>query len=60
VGEEERAGHGVVKLPAVVALDALDGGAKLRTHVGKKIDKGGKGVRFEAERKNPDIVRAII
>jgi hypothetical protein len=37
VGEEERAGSGIVKFTAIVALDALDGGAKLRVNKGKKI-----------------------
>jgi hypothetical protein len=42
--EEERAGKGVVKFPAIVALNALNGGAELRVNVGKKICNGGKGV----------------
>jgi hypothetical protein len=35
--EEERAGKGVVKFPAIVALNALNGGAELRVNVGKKF-----------------------
>ena len=46
VGEKERAGQGIVKLPAVVALDALDGGAKLRVSISKKIGKSRKSVGF--------------
>jgi hypothetical protein len=60
VREEERAGHGIVDFTTVVALDALDGGAKLCTCVSKKVDKGGKSVRFEAKWENPNVVRAII
>ena len=37
VREEERAGHGIIEFTAVVALDALDGGAKLRANVSEKI-----------------------
>ena len=37
VGEEERARAGVVKLLAVVALDCLDGGVELGTHISKEI-----------------------
>jgi hypothetical protein len=37
VGEKERAGRGIIKFAAIVALDALDGGAKLRMNIGKKI-----------------------
>ena len=37
IGEEERAGAGVIKLLAVVALNCLDGSAKLSTHIGKEI-----------------------
>ena len=33
VGEEERAGAGVVELPTIVALDGLHGGTKLSTHI---------------------------
>ena len=37
VGEKERAGGGIIKFMAIVALNALDGGAKLRVNKGKKI-----------------------
>ena len=46
VGEKERAGQGIVKLSAVVALDALDGGAKLRASISKKNWQEWKSVRF--------------
>ena len=44
VGEEERAGGGVVKLPAVVALDALHSHAKLSVHEGKEMSERREGV----------------
>jgi hypothetical protein len=37
VAEEKRAGSGIVKFTAIVALDALDGGAKLCVNKGKTI-----------------------
>jgi hypothetical protein len=46
VGEKERAGWGIIKFTAIVALDALDGGAKLRVSISKKIGESGKSVRF--------------
>ena len=46
IGEKERAFHEIVRFVAVIALDALDGGVKLRVHVGKKLGMGGKSVRF--------------
>jgi hypothetical protein len=36
VGEKERVGQGIIKLAAVVALNVLDGGAKLCVNIGKK------------------------
>jgi hypothetical protein len=36
VGEEERVGLGIVEFTAIVALDALDGGAKLCVNISKK------------------------
>jgi hypothetical protein len=46
VREEERAGRGIVKLPAVIALNALNGGAELRFNMGKEIGNGGKSIGF--------------
>jgi hypothetical protein len=46
VGEKERAGRRLVKFSAVVALDALDGDAKLRADIGEKIRKSGKCLEF--------------
>jgi len=37
MGEEERAGLRIIKFTTVIALDALDGGAKLRANVSEKI-----------------------
>jgi len=48
VGKEEGTGARVIELTAVVALDALDGDAKLCAHVGEKVREGGKRVRFKA------------
>ena len=45
---------------AVVTLDGLDRSAKLRAHIGKKVRKHGKSLRFKAKRKCPSIVGAII
>jgi hypothetical protein len=60
MGEEERAGRRVIELTAVVALDSLHGGAKLRAHIGKKVRNRGESVRFKAKQKCPSIVRIII
>jgi hypothetical protein len=60
VSEEERAGRGVVKLAAVVALNCLDGGGKLRAHIGEKVREDAKSIRFKAQRKSPGVVSAII
>ena len=46
MGEEERAGWRIIKFPAIVALDALDGGAKLCVNIRKEIGKGGKRLGF--------------
>ena len=37
VGEEEHAGLRIVEFTAIIALDALDGGAKLYANISKKI-----------------------
>ena len=60
MGEKECAGLRIVEFTAVVALDALDGGAKLRANISEKIRKSGKCLGFEAERKSPNVVGAII
>jgi len=60
VGEEERTGLRIVEFSAIVALDALDGGAELRANMSKKIRKNRKSLRFEAKRKGPHVVRAVI
>jgi hypothetical protein len=56
VGEEERASQGVVKLMAIVALDGLDRGAKLRAHMSKKVRNGGESIGFKTTRKCPSIM----
>jgi hypothetical protein len=46
MGQEERAGAGVVELAAIVALNCLDGGAVLCGHMSKEVSQGRKRVRF--------------
>jgi hypothetical protein len=46
VGEKECAGGGIVKFTAIVALNALNGGAKLRVNKSEKIREGGKHLGF--------------
>jgi hypothetical protein len=46
VGEEEHAGQRIVKFTAIVTLNALDGGAKLRANISEKVRKSGKCLRF--------------
>jgi hypothetical protein len=53
MGEEERAGARVVKLMTVVALNCLDGGAKLGGHKSKEVRKRRKDIRFQLQRKRP-------
>jgi hypothetical protein len=52
-------GGGVIKLTSIIALDALDGAAKLRGHKGREMGEGGEGVRLLAQRKSP-LVGAVI
>ena len=56
VREEERAGRGVVKLAAIVALDSLHGSAKLRAHMGKKVSNSGESIGFKPKSKCPSIM----
>ena len=60
MSEEEREGRGVIKLMAVVALDGLGGGAKLHVRIGKKMGQNIECLRFEAKRKGPSIMGAVI
>ena len=53
MGEEERAGASVVKLPTIVALDGLHGGTKLSMHIGEEVSQSSKGIRLEAQRERP-------
>jgi hypothetical protein len=59
VREEEGAG-GVIKLASIIALDALDGAAKLCGHKGKEVGEGGEGVRLLMQQKDPQVVGAVI
>jgi hypothetical protein len=47
-------------LTTVVTLDDLNGEAELSRHPGKKVKKGGKGVRLGTQRESPGVVREII
>ena len=47
MGEEENLGTGVVKLPAVVALDGLDVCAELGCYIGKEVSKCRERVIFQ-------------
>ena len=48
VGEEERAGRGMIEFTAIVALNCLDGGVELRAHIREKMGEYGESVGFEA------------
>lgn len=60
MGKKEHAGGGVVKLSAVVALDALNGGAKLRRDKGKKLSESRESVRFQPQRESLEVMGTII
>jgi hypothetical protein len=60
VGEKERAGQGIVKFRTIIALDTLDGGAKLSVNICKKIGKSRKLLGFLAEGKSPNVMGTII
>jgi len=60
MSKKERAGTGVIKLTAIVALNVLDEDAELSGNIRKKMSESGECVRLEAERKSPKIMRAII
>ena len=53
MGEEERAGAGVIELPTIVALDGLHCGAKLGANIREKVSQSSEGVKFEAQSKHP-------
>jgi len=58
--EEKRAHAEVVELAAVVALDGLDDDAELSTDMGEEVLQSGESVRLLAQRKSPQIMRAVI
>ena len=57
---EKRAHAEVVELAAVVALDDLDDNAELSTDMGEEVLQSGESVRLLAQRKSPQILRAVI
>jgi hypothetical protein len=48
MGEEERAGAGVVELTSIVTLHIFNGDAKLCFHIGEKMSEGRESIRFQA------------
>jgi hypothetical protein len=60
VREDESVGGGVIKLTSIIALNALDGVAKLHGHKGEEVGEGGEGVGLLAQRKGPRVVGAVI
>lgn len=60
MGEKECAGLRIIKFTAIIALNALDGDAELGANISEKICKCGRSLGFEAERKRPNVVGAII
>jgi hypothetical protein len=42
LGEKERAGLGIIKFTAIVALDALDDGAEFGANIGEKVARAEK------------------
>jgi hypothetical protein len=59
-GDEERSGAGVVKLTPVVTLDSLHRRGKLCGVVGDEPSKCAESVRFETQRKSPQVMSAAI
>jgi len=58
---EEKCVHAeVVELAAIVALDGLDDDTELSTDMGEEVLQSGKSVRLLAQRKSPQIMRAVI
>ena len=46
MSQEERAGAGVTNLVAIVALNCLDGGAILSSHMNKEVSQSRERVRL--------------
>ena len=57
--QEERPGGGVIELPPVVTLDGLNGEAELSGHPDKEVEEGGEGLRLDAQRESPRVMRKI-
>ena len=56
MSEEERAGARVIELFAIVALDCLHGAAELSRHIGKEMSERRESVRFQLQRKSPQVM----
>jgi len=59
-GEEECPGAGVVKLASVVTLDSFHRCGELCGGGGDEPGKSAESVRFEAQRKSPQVMSAVI
>jgi hypothetical protein len=59
-GEEECSGAGVVKLAPVVTLDSLHRRSELCGGIGDEPGKCAESVRFETQRKSPQVMSAVI
>lgn len=60
MGQEEHAGAEIIELATIVALNALDGGAKLCADIGKEIGERRVSVRLELLGKRPQVMGIII
>jgi hypothetical protein len=60
VREEESAGGEVIKLAAIITLDAPDSAAKLCGHKGEEVGEGGEVVELLTHQKGPQVVGAVI
>jgi hypothetical protein len=58
--KEEGTGGGIVELTAIVALDSLDGEAKLSGYPSKEVTKSGECLGLSTQGKSPGIVGEII
>jgi hypothetical protein len=58
--KEEGTGGGIVELTAIVALDSLDGEAKLSGYPSKEVAESGERLRLGTQGKSPRIMGEII
>jgi hypothetical protein len=60
MGSEGSVGVEAVELMVVVTLDSHNGDPKLCANIREKLRNGDKIVKFKAQRKHPQVTRAII